>query len=279
MIFLDQISQQTLFNLIYALTGLAILLVLLALSNPYRLRQSSLGLRDRFLSDEQQNEIAQIMRAWSGRQRLTSFQLNLMTIAGLTAGLIIAYLLWQLLDWRFALLGLVSGVLLGYYPHIRFEGGFPKSILLQLESEAPFLAATMHRTRGVSGMSLQESFKEYMRIRPHTATAQLLTDVPNSARYTDAVLALGLPSRKVTNWLQIMQLLHTVSELGDPEDALRKARDRVRSREEQKLRLLIKRKAFAAPAVTALILLPSLLILLLGAIILEAIKGLGGSIL
>ena len=97
-------------------------------------------------------------------------------------------------------------------------------------------------------------------------------------RYTDAILGLGLPAQKLTNWLQVIQLLHTIGELGDPEEALRKVRDRVRSREEQKLRLLIKRKSFAAPALTALILLPSLLILLLGAIILEALSGLGGTV-
>ena len=166
--------------------------------------------------------------------------------------------------------------MLWYYPRQRFEGGFPKNTVEALEREAPVFAAFMHRAIGITGLSVQMSFDQFLEVYPEKETAKLISRIPDGLSYPEAILGLGLPVTKVPNWIQVVQVISSISEFGEPEATLKEMRDRIRSREEQYLRMMIKRKAFAAPAATVVIMLPGLMCVLIGSVLLQAIRTLTG---
>ena len=130
--------------------------------------------------------------------------------------------------------------------------------------------------RRMRDQAVQRSFEQFIDIYPEKQTVQLLQQVPDGLPYPDALLSLNMPTAELNNWLQVVQTLASISEFGNPESILREVRDRIRKREEQYLRMIIKRKAFAAPAATVVIMLPGLMCVLIGSVLLQAIRSLNG---
>jgi len=255
------------------LAGLCLLYVL---ANPYRLQRVGEDTLNSLLSEARQTQLVSLGDAWAGRIRITPFQIAIMSYAGLILGIVIGLVLIPLLGALYGILiAAVLGSILWYYPRQRFIRGFPKPTIDRLEREAPIFAAFMHRSIGITGLSVQASFSQFMEIHPLKETTKLLRQIPEGRPYPAELLALNLPSQELTNWLQVIQTVDSVSDFGDPEAILREVRDRIRSREEQYLRMIIKRKSFAAPATTVLLMLPALMCVLIGSVILQAMQALG----
>lgn len=251
--------------------------LLFVTANPYRLRRVSQEKFASLLPEKQQKQILTLGDAWAGRVQITPFQIQLLSYGGLITGLGIGFLTRPLLGNGYGFLAmLILGALLWYYPRQRFEGGFPKNTVELLEREAPVFAAFMHRAIGITGLSVQMSFDQFLEVYPDKETSKLISRIPEGIAYPDAILGLGLPVTKVPNWLQIVQVISSISEFGEPEATLKEMRDRIRKREEQYLRMMIKRKAFAAPAATVVIMLPGLMCVLIGSVLLQAIRTLTG---
>ena len=174
------------------------------------------------------------------------------------------------------LIAAVMGFMFWYYPNNRFAAGFRKTTIEMLEREAPVFSAFMHRAVGITGLSVQMSFEQFLEVYPEKETSKLIGQIPDGVPISEAILDLGLPVSKIPNWIQVIQVINSISEFGEPESILKEMRDRIRKREEQYLRMMIKRKAFAAPAATVVIMLPGLMCVLIGSVLLQAIRTLTG---
>lgn len=251
--------------------------LLFVLANPYRLRRISQEQMANLLPEKQQKQILTLGDAWAGRMQITPFQIKLLSYGGLIVGAAVGFLMRPLIGPGYSFLAMVIlAGLLWYYPRQRFAGGFPKTTIELLEREAPVFAAFMHRAIGITGLSVQMSFDQFIEVYPDKETAKLLSRIPDGLSYPEAVLGLGLPVTKVPNWIQVIQVISSISEFGEPEATLKEMRDRIRKREEQYLRMMIKRKSFAAPAATVAIMLPGLMCVLIGSVLLQAIRTLTG---
>jgi len=256
------------------LTALCLLFVV---ANPYRVRRVSQEQLANFLPEKRQEQILALGDAWAGRVKISQFQIAILSYGGFVLGAGLSWFLRPLLGLVYTLLVMIIlGGLLWYLPRQRFEGGFPKNVMDKLEREAPIFSAFMHRAIGITGLSVQMSFEQFLEVYPEKETSKLLGRIPEGIAYPDAVLSLGLPVTKIPNWIQVIQTVSSVGDFGDPEIILKDVRDRIRKREEQYLRMMIKRKAFAAPAATVIIMLPGLMCVLLGSILLQAVRTLGG---
>lgn len=256
---------------------LAAVSLLYAMSNPYRLRRISRESLARFMPDSQRNQILTISDAWAGRQQITEFQIRVISLGGLVGGALAGLALIPIIGNLYGILAmLVLGVLLYILPKRRFIRGFPKATIEALEREAPVFSSFMHRAIGITGLSTQRAFEQFAEVYPDKQTVLMLNQIPEGIPIPDAILGLGLPTQELPNWLQIIQTLASIADFGNPEAILREVRDRIRKREEQYLRMMIKRKAFAAPAATVIIMLPGLLCVLLGSVMLQAMQTLGG---
>lgn len=255
------------------LTGICLVFVL---ANPYRLRRVSQGAVTSFIPTNRQEQILGLGDAWAGRRRITPFQVKIIRYMGLIFGGIAGVAVVPLIGQTYAILaGLFVAGLLFYYPNQRFVDGFPKQTIEKLEREAPVFSAFMHRAVGITGLSVQMAFEQFMEVYPDRESAKLIRQVPDGISIPDALIGLGLPASKLPNWIQVIQVLGSINEFGDPESILKEIRDRIRKREEQYLRMMIKRKAFAAPAATVIIMLPGLMCVLGGAIGIQALQALG----
>lgn len=254
----------------------AVVSLLLVVVSPYRLQQGQHSV-SQILPANIRQELETLNAAWAGKIRITTTQQWLLSIMALIAAPIIGMVLNLILEptWSISLTGLVAflGVL---YPHQKFRGGFPRTLLDSLEREAMLVAAFMYRARGVSGLSVQVSFQQFMEMYEDTETAALLRAIPEGNSYADELLLLKFPANEVANWLNVISTLATINDLGDPKMTLQKMRDQTRDKEVEYLKKIIKGKAFKAPAFTVLIILPGLMAIMLGSIILQAVQGLGG---
>jgi hypothetical protein len=266
---------QTAHLLYYASLSGAVLCFWLATLNPYRLRRYGDSITSRLLPSDVRANLRHVADAWAGRARLTESQLQLMTLVGVTGSLVVGFLMYTLLGLSGLGLGALLALLAYAFPRQYFRRGFARPLLFTLEREALLLAGFMYRAR-IAGMSLQIAFQNFMAAYPETDTARLLQDAPTGAAYADALLALEFPTEEVENWISVMATLATIHEVGNPKQMLASLRERVAAREAQWLRTEIKAKAFKAPVVTVLLILPGLMAVLLGAIILEAVRSLGG---
>ncbi|MEM7799259.1 MAG: hypothetical protein AAF633_08725 [Chloroflexota bacterium] len=245
-------------------------------ANPYRLRRVGKSTVSSFIASNRQQQILTLGDAWAGRKRITPFQIKIVRYGGMILAAIAAIALMPLIGQLYALLaGLFIAGLMFYYPNQRFIDGFPKGTIEKLEREAPIFSAFMHRAVGITGLSVQMAFEQWIEVYPNRETTQLIKQVPDGISIPDAILGLGLPASQVPNWIQVIQVLGSISEFGDPESILKEIRDRIRKREEQHLRMMIKRKAFAAPAATVVIMLPGLMCVLIGSILIQALQALG----
>jgi hypothetical protein len=273
---MPQLDIATLHTLFYILTLTVVVGTLLLIVSPYRIQQGQHALSSILPADVRQ-EFATLNEAWGGKIKVTPTQQWLLSFLAVAASLVVGSLLAVIVDplWG-AILGLVVAVLAGIYPHQKFKGGFPQPLLYSLEREAPLLASFAYRTRGVAGLSVQVALQQFMEVYPDTQTARLLRQVPEGNAYAEELLRLGFPADEVPNWLNVIGTLVTVGELGNPKAVLARLRDQTRAKEVEFLRKLIKGKAFKAPALTVLIILPGLLAIMLGSIMLQAMQGLGG---
>ncbi len=255
------------------LTGLCLLYIVV---NPYRIRRVGNEAINSLIDDSSREQLSSLGNAWAGRVRITNFQLQILAILGLIIGVCIGLALIPLVG---TTNGIVIAAVLGgvfwYYPRQRFIKGFPKETIEKLEREAPIFSAFMHRSIGITGLSVQMSFEQFMDVFPEKETTKMIKQVPEGRPITEELLGLNLPSQELSNWLQIIQSINSISDFGDPEAVLREVRDRIRSREEQYLRMMIKRKSFAAPATTVILMLPALMCVLIGAVVLQASQALG----
>lgn len=268
---------QTANTLAYGSLLLAGIAILIVLANPYRLQRLTRETLGALLPTGLREEMLTLADAWAGRMRISKFQINLLSYGGLCIGVLVSLVVAQLLSPLLALaFGVVLSLLLFLLPRRRFENGFPKTLIEGLEREAPVVAAFMHRSVGITGLSVQISCEQFLEVYTDKYTSLLMSQVPDGLAYPDALLSLGLPSAQLNNWMQIMQVLASIGDFGDPEATLRDVRDRIRKREEQYLRMIIKRKAFAAPAATVVLMLPGLLCVLLGSIGIQAYIALVG---
>ncbi|MEM8856987.1 MAG: hypothetical protein AAGD96_01615 [Chloroflexota bacterium] len=256
---------------------LASLCLLFVSANPHRLRRVTNEQLTNLLPAKQQKEILTLADAWAGRSQVTPFQTKMIAYGGLLVGVTAGLASIPLIGTGYGvLLATIFGGLLWYYPKQRFAGGFRKSTIEALEREAPVFAAFMHRAVGITGLSVQMAFEQFLEVYPEKETSKLISQIPEGIPYPDAILDLGLPVTQVPNWIQVIQVIGSISEFGDPESILKEMRDRIRKREEQYLRMMIKRKAFAAPAATVVIMLPGLMCVLIGSVLLQAIRTLTG---
>lgn len=208
---------------------------------------------------------------------MTPFQLQIISLGGFILGILAGFAIKPLLGTLYAvIIAAILAILLWYFPKQRFIGGFPKKMINGLEREAPIFSSFMHRAIGITGLSVQSAFEQFMDIYGEKQTVRLLRQVPEGIPYPDALLGLSLPVNELNNWLQVVQTLSSISDFGNPESILKEVRDRIRKREEQYLRMIIKRKAFAAPAATVVIMLPGLMCVLIGSVLLQAIRTLTG---
>lgn len=260
----------------YTATLGALACLALALANPYRIRWQTRRLLNRVLPAETQQELRQLTQAWGGQLRLSPTQLKLMSLAGLIAAVLAGILLTHLLGRLGFLLGGALAIVGYAAPAQRYRQGFSRVMLARLEREAPLLAGFMYRARGVAGLSVQVSFERFGEAYPATQTARLLQNAPLGTSFTDALLGLEFPADEVSNWLEVVNTLASVHEMGDAGHVLETLRDRIQAREAQYLRTLIKKKSFTAPALTVVLILPGLMAILLGSIILQAVRSLGG---
>jgi hypothetical protein len=272
---MDVLSLQILF---YGLALLVLAGSMFLLVSPYRIKQGQQAAVSVILPDNIRQEMATLNEAWGGRIKITKTQVWLLSMVALMTSLAGGSLIVMFVDpvWG-AVLGLVLSVLMVLYPHQKFKGGFPQGLLYELEREAPLLAAFMYRTRGVSGLSVQVALKQFIDIYPDTQTALLLRQVPEGNPYAEELLHLGFPAAEVPNWLNVVSTLAGISEMGSPKEVLLRLRDQTRTKEVEFLRKIVKGKAFKAPALTVLIILPGLMAIMLGSIILQAVQGLSGT--
>ena len=265
-------------------TGIAIgSLVLTAMclffltANPHKVKRVSREQFSNLMPADKQREISSLSDAWSGRAKISSFQLKLISIMGLIVGVGIGLLTRPLVGNVYGvLIAAVMGFMFWYYPNNRFAAGFRKTTIEMLEREAPVFSAFMHRAVGITGLSVQMSFEQFLEVYPEKETSKLIGQIPDGVPISEAILDLGLPVSKIPNWIQVIQVINSISEFGEPESILKEMRDRIRKREEQYLRMMIKRKAFAAPAATVVIMLPGLMCVLIGSVLLQAIRTLTG---
>ncbi len=265
-------------------TGIAIgCLVLTSLclffvtANPHKVRRVSREQFSNVVSSNRQDELASLGDAWAGRAKISAFQLKLISFGGLGLGLLLGVLTIPIVGNVYGIL--ITGALafgFWYIPNNRFSSGFRKTTMEKLEREAPVFSAFMHRAVGVTGLSVQMSFEQFMDVYPDKETSILLRQIPDGIPIADAVLSLELPVQQIPNWIQVIQVISSISEFGEPEAILKEMRDRIRKREEQYLRVMIKRKAFAAPAATVVIMLPGLMCVLIGSVLLQAVQTLTG---
>ena len=268
---------QTMNILAFGSLILAALCLFYVSSNPYRVRRVSSDALNSLIPTTGRDQITSLGDAWAGRIRITEFQIKIITYAGLLFGIMLGLILIPIVDTTYGILiAAVLGGIFFYYPRQRFLRGFPKTTIEKLEREAPIFAAFMHRSIGITGLSVQMSFEQFIEIYPEKETTKLLQQIPEGQPFAEELLTLNLPSQELSNWLQIVQSIASISDFGDPETVLREVRDRIRSREEQYLRMIIKRKSFAAPATTVVLMLPALMCVLIGAVILQAMQALGG---
>lgn len=262
----------------YFMLALASVAVLMAAANPYRLRKFLDNIVDRLLPEKVRQELLDLSDAWAGQSRMTQSQINLLSLAGLIGGGAVGVFVNSLLHSPAiaTICGAFTGFLFAYYPRDKFQEGVPKSLMEALEREAPLLAGFMYRARGVSGLSVQQSFLYFMDMYGDTETASLVRAAPESVSMTKALLSLEFPSAVVPNWLEVISTLDGIQDLGKPDVVLKNLRDRIQDREEQYLRGIAKRKAFKAPVVTVLLLLLPLMGLLLVPIGVEAMRAVGG---
>ena len=246
------------------------------LANPYRLRRVGRETVSSLLPSSRQQQILGIGDAWAGRARITQFQIKLLSYFGGLLGFVVGLALIPVVGQLYGILiALVVAGLFWYYPQQRFLGGFPKATIEQLEREAPIFAAFMHRAVGITGLSAQMAFQQFLDVYPERETAKMIANVPEGIAIPDFILGLGLPVANLPNWIQVIQVMASISEFGNPETVLKEVRDRIRKREEQYLRMMIKRKAFAAPAATVVIMLPGLMCVLMGSVLIQALQTLG----
>lgn len=246
------------------------------LANPYRLRRVGRETVSSLLPSSRQQQILRIGDAWAGRARITQFQIKLLSYFGGLLGFVVGLALIPIIGQLYGILiALVVAGLFWYYPQQRFLGGFPKATIEQLEREAPVFAAFMHRAVGITGLSAQMAFQQFLDVYPERETAKMIANVPEGIAIPDFILGLGLPVANLPNWIQVIQVMASISEFGNPETVLKEVRDRIRKREEQYLRMMIKRKAFAAPAATVVIMLPGLMCVLMGSVLIQALQTLG----
>ena len=272
---MDILSLQILF---YGLVLLAVAGSLFLLVSPYRIKQGQQAAVSVILPDNIRQEMATLNEAWGGKVKITKTQVWLLSVVALLTSLAGGGLIAVFIDLTWGvILGLVLSVLMVLYPHQKFKGGFPQSLLYELEREAPLLASFMYRTRGVSGLSVQVALKQFVDIYPDTQTVALLRQVPEGSPYAEELLHLGFPAAEVPNWLNVISTLASISEMGSPRDVLLRLRDQTRAKEVEHLRKIVKGKAFKAPAFTVLIILPGLMAIMLGSIILQAVQGLSGT--
>lgn len=262
----------------YLSVGGAFVAFLMFVSNPYKTRWRARRVVNSFIPQSVQDDLKQLTRNWGTTIRISHSQLRLLSIIGALLGALGGVLLIRLMGTGMGVL--IGGVLVlvGYvYPQQRYKHGFSRAMLSQLESEAALLAGIIYQARGIAGMSVQISMERFAQSYPDTQTAQLINGIPVGVSYTDALLGLNLPAEDVGNWLEVVTTISTVNEMGDPTETLRTLRDRVQARQVQQLKTLIKKKAFTAPAATVILILPGLMAILLGAIILQAVRALSGS--
>lgn len=246
-------------------------------ANPHKVRRVSREQLSNVVSSNRQQEILSIGDAWAGRAKITNFQLNMFSYGGMILGAGLGLITIPLLGTTYGILiTVILGFALWYLPKNRFASGFRKTTVEKLEREAPVFSAFMHRAVGVTGLSVQMSFEQFMEVYPEKETSILLRQIPDGIPIADAVLSLGLPVQDLPNWIQVIQVISSISEFGEPEAILKEMRDRIRKREEQYLRVTIKRKAFAAPAATVVIMLPGLMCVLIGSVLLQAVQTLTG---
>ena len=246
-------------------------------ANPHKVRRVSREQLSNVVSSGRQQELGSLGDAWAGRTRISPFQLKLISYGGLIFGIGLGLLTIPLFGVVYGILTTaVLGFMMWYFPNNRYSSGFRKTTIEKLEREAPVFAAFMHRAVGVTGLSVQMSFEQFMEVYPEKETSILLRGIPDGLPIADAVLSLDLPVQQLPNWIQVVQVISSISEFGEPEAILKEMRDRIRKREEQYLRVMIKRKAFAAPAATVVIMLPGLMCVLIGSVLLQAIQTLTG---
>lgn len=256
---------------------LAAFCLLFVTANPHRLRRVTNEQLSNLLPAKQQKELLTLSDAWAGRSKITPFQTKMISYGGILVGATFGLLSIPLIGQVYGIIvALIFAGLLWYYPKQRFSGGFRKSTIEALEREAPVFAAFMHRAIGITGLSVQMAFDQFLEVYPEKETSKLLSQIPDGISYPDAILDMELPVTQVPNWIQIIQVIGSISEFGEPESILKEMRDRIRKREEQYLRMMIKRKAFAAPAATVVIMLPGLMCVLIGSVLLQAIRTLTG---
>ncbi|MCP4424880.1 MAG: hypothetical protein GY803_10335 [Chloroflexi bacterium] len=263
--------------LFYASTVGALILILVSLANPHKVQWRAKRTLNSIMSQEAQDELRQLTQNWGGQWRISATQLRLLSIGGGLLGALLGVFLFKLLGE----MGLVLGaglILVGYaYPTRRYKHGFSRAMLDNLEREAPLLAGYMYRAKGVAGMSVQAGFEQFIASYPNTQTTRLIDDIPPSASFVDALLGLGLPADEVGNWLEVINTLSTINEIADQANTLKTLRDRLQTREYQRLRGIIKKKSNRAVIITVGLTLPGLFAVLLGAIVLQAVRSLSGS--
>ena len=270
-------SVLTTHALFYTLLVLATLLTLILLANPYRVRARTEHLVDSLLPEAMQREMMTLADAWRGQVKLTSAQVTMLSIAGAVVGVFVGVLIgWLTEPGLGILLGLLAGGVLSYYPRDTFVGGFPKASLAELENEAALLASFMYQAIAMSRLTTQQAFARFAEMYADTQTAVLITQAPTTIAYTAALLDLDLPASRTANWLEVVETMAALIDLGNPGELLASLRSRMQTRQEQALRRLAKKKAFQAPIVTVLLLLLPLMGLILIPVIVQAAATLGG---
>ena len=126
---LENLSQELLFRLIYMLTGLCVLLLLIALSNPYRLRQGSIGADGALCFGRTAARVDHLDACLVRAATVDRFSVEVDDVGwgSRPVVLVASYVLYWLVDWRLGLLGVVAGGLCwGITRTSVLKGAFPK---------------------------------------------------------------------------------------------------------------------------------------------------------
>jgi hypothetical protein len=262
----------------FAVTG-AVIAVLALMQNPAKLRKQTKKSVSMFAPEDRRQEIATLLDALNGRVRITEFQINMLSILGAMAGVVLGGLVWLITADPMVSAGfaVVTTLLMIYLPRQKFVKGYSRAMLEKLESEAPALIGSLQRSIGTAGLSVQVAFEQYCASYPDTTTTELIQAVPPNIGIADGLMSLELPSEEAPSWTNIIQTVANITEYGDPAKTLKSLRESVRLRAEQKVRREIKKKVFSAPATTVILMLPALMGVLLGGAVIQAMTTLSGT--
>jgi len=263
--------------LFYTLLITGFVLISIVLANPYRLRWRTKNMADSLLPEDVRAQMREIAVRDAGTIRLSSFQSHMLSIGGALIGVVGGIILYLLIGNFGGLLGIVL-IFVGYmYPRTKYINGYSKSMLDGLERESVILANHFLQAVGMAGMSVQVAFERFISLYPDTQTAKLIAHISPGVSIVEFLASMDLPNKEVESWLEVINTLSTIADMGNRQDVLTNLRNRVRTSAERRIAKIIKQKVIFGPLANVALLLVALLSVLIGPIVLFAIESLSGS--